>query len=213
MSQEDILTEIAKVVVEFQTRRAKELIRKALDRGIPPLEVVMDGLAAGLDVVGKRYEDGEYFLPELVAAGTTAKESLETLEPYLKGQGRWSKGSVIIGTVQGDLHDIGKNIVSMMLLGAGLKVKDLGVDVPASKFLDDAGRERPDILALSCLLTTAMPRFSEVVRSLEDQGLRKELKILVGGNPVDANFARSIGADGYAPDALQAMRVAKDLIK
>jgi len=206
------LSRIAEAVIEFQTAKAKELIREALDRGISPVDLVLRGVVAGLDAVGKMYEDGAYFLPELIAAGTTAKESLDIVEPYLR-EARWAKGSVVIGTVQGDLHDIGKSIVSMMLLGGGFRVKDLGVDVPAIKFLNDVREGRPDILALSCLLTTAMPRFSEVIEAFEHQSLRKGLKVLVGGNPVNADFARSIRADGYAPDALQAVKAAKELVK
>jgi 5-methyltetrahydrofolate--homocysteine methyltransferase len=209
----EILGRIVDAIVEFDTELAMKAVRKAIEQGVPPIDVVMKGVVRGLDVVGQKYESGEFFLAELIAAGTTAKACLNILEPMLKANEEMGRGLVVIGTVEGDLHDIGKNLVAIMLLGQGFRVIDLGVDVPATKFLESLRREKPRILALSCLLTTTLPRLAEVVKKVEKAGFRNQTKIMVGGKAVTLEYAKSIGADGYAPDAIEAAKLARDLAR
>lgn len=206
-------TQIAQAIIEFDVDHIEELTHQALNAGIPAQELVMGGLSAGMTVVGERYNTGEYFLPELMMCAETMKRSMAVLEPRLKSQGQsTSIGKVLIGTVSGDMHDIGKNIVASMLQGAGFEVHDLGIDIPTEKFIEEVKRFKPDILGLSALLLTTREFMRDVIRALQEAGIRQEVKVMVGGCPITQEFANKIGADGYAANALDAVHVAKSML-
>jgi 5-methyltetrahydrofolate--homocysteine methyltransferase len=166
----------------------------------------------GLSVAGRKYERGEYFLSELVMTGIMAQELSSMLKPYLQRDGGEFLARIAIGTVQGDLHDIGKNLVSTMLSSAGFEIRDLGVDVPPEKFVQIVNNEKPRIVAMSCLLTVAMDAMKKVMGQLVESGLRSEVKVLVGGRPITPEFVEGIGADGYGEDAIEAVDVAKSAL-
>ncbi len=189
-----------------------ELVKTALDEKIEAKEVLSNALIPGMDIVGERMESGEMFIPEVLMAAQAMGGAVEILKPLL-GQGEISAaGKIVIGTVQGDLHDIGKNLVSMMLESAGFEVIDLGVDVSPEKFVESASENNAHFIALSALLTTTMDSMRRIIDIVSEKGLRDKIKILVGGAPVNQNFADDIGADGYAPDAGSAARLAKSLL-
>ncbi|MDH5769680.1 MAG: cobalamin-dependent protein [Candidatus Bathyarchaeota archaeon] len=191
----------------------KKFVVKALNSRINPVDV-MDAVSHGMNVVGEKYEKGEYFLSELIMAGIIAKEIMNTVAPYLnKKADEKSIGKVVIGTVKGDLHDIGKNIVIAMLSSMGFIVKDLGIDVPCKMFVKTIENERPNILAMSCLLTSSMNEMRKVIEELSKVGLRENIKVMVGGRPVTPQFAKAIGADAYGANAFEAVKVAKALMK
>ncbi len=185
----------------------KSLVEKALAENIPPLEIIRS-MREGLSTVGRKYETGEYFLSELIMSGIMAQELSKILKPHLQSSREQVLGRVVIGTVKGDLHDIGKNLVSIMLSSVGFEIVDLGVDVSAEKFIRAAGKEDPEIVAMSCLLTIAMDEMKKTIDALGQAGLRKKLKVLVGGRPITLAFAREIGADGYGGDAIEAVNAA-----
>jgi 5-methyltetrahydrofolate--homocysteine methyltransferase len=212
MSQEEILDRIFNSVAKCEEpRNIVQLARKALDENIDPVKI-MDAVRRGLDVVGDKYEKREYFLMELVLAGTSASEVLKLIKPVLAKSGGPQKGKVLIGTVAGDMHDIGKNLVIAMLSSAGFEVVDLGVDVSAEKFVEAVKREKPQILAMSALLTFTLDGLKNTIEALKKAGLRDSVKILVGGRPVTPAYAEQIGADGYGRDAVEAVSVANELI-
>jgi methylmalonyl-CoA mutase cobalamin-binding domain/chain len=183
-----------------------------LEKGVKPLRV-LDALNETLEEVGRRYERGELFLSHLIMIGYLAKEVSEFLRPCIAGEERGGEiGKVVIGTVRGDIHDIGKNIVIMMLEAAGFEVVDLGVDVPPERFIETVRREKPDILGMSALLTSTMEEMRVVIEALERSGLRDEVKVIVGGRPLTEEYAMEIGADGYAGDSVKAIRVAMELL-
>lgn len=188
----------------------KELVKAALASGIRPAEI-MRNMSNGLSSAGEKYERGEFFLSELIMSGIMAQEVSQLLKPHMPNS-TISLATVVIGTVKGDIHDLGKNLVSMMLTSAGFDVVDLGVDVPADKFVEAVRARIPKIAAMSCLLTTAMNQMKETVNKLDEAGIRKNVTILVGGRPITPDFARKIGADGYGEDAIQALNVAKNAI-
>lgn len=199
-------------LVNLDSGKVKENVKSALGTGIEPLEIV-NSLADGMRKVGERYEAGEYFLPELMVAGEIMKEAMVIVTPYLKNLERLQRmGKVVFGTVEGDLHDIGKNIVKTMLIGAGFEVVDLGADVSAKNFVESVRNERPNIVAMSALLTSTMDKMKEVVDELKREGLRKGVKILIGGAPIDEEFAGRMGADAHGKDAIDAVRKAKILV-
>jgi 5-methyltetrahydrofolate--homocysteine methyltransferase len=185
-------------------------VRAALDDGVASKTILDDGLVAAMSEVGCLFEEGEYFVPEMLVSARAMKAGLTILQPHLVAQNVEPAGRVVIGTVQGDLHDIGKNLVSMMLEGAGFEIVDLGVDVPPDKFVEAA--KGVDIIALSALLTTTMPNMQRVIDALGEGGVRGDVKVMVGGAPVTQAFAEQIGADGYAKDASQAATLAKTLV-
>jgi corrinoid protein of di/trimethylamine methyltransferase len=198
----------------FDADQFVEVVRKAVNEGYEPIEVV-NALTQVLSEVGKKFERGEIFLVYLVAAGEAArKATVEVLEPLIKKskQKRKALGKVLIGTVEGDIHDIGKNIVAMMLYTAGFEVNDIGKDVPTMEFVRKTKGYNADIVALSALLTTTLPVQREVIKALKKAGLRQKVKILVGGAPATAKWAKDVGADGYGEDAIEAVRVAKKLM-
>ncbi|MEM2841301.1 MAG: corrinoid protein [Candidatus Bathyarchaeia archaeon] len=190
----------------------KQTTRKALESGAKPLEIV-DILSSALNDVGKKYDCGEYFLSELMMAGILASEVTNIVKPHLTSSERKAPGKIVIGTVKGDLHDIGKNIVIMMLSAAGFEIVDLGVDVPAEKFVEATKKEKANILGMSALLSSTVDEMKNVIQLLTRESMRSLVKVIVGGRPVTSDFATQIGADGYAKDAVEAVNVTKALIK
>jgi 5-methyltetrahydrofolate--homocysteine methyltransferase len=187
-------------------------VKAALEAGIPAGTILSQGCIAAMTEVGQLFEQGEMFVPEMLIAARAMQGAMNVLKPHLAEGDVTSPGRVIVGTVAGDLHDIGKNLVGMMLEGAGFEVIDLGTDVPAEKFVQAARDHNADIIGMSALLTTTMPSMMATVEALTEAGLRGKVKILIGGAPVTQGFADKIGADGYAPDASSATRKARELV-
>jgi len=196
----DILKSIEDAVVKRSINEVRELTQKALDQEVPPTDILDKGLIKGLEIIGNLFERQEIFVPELLMAGMAMKDALVLLKPALEKRNVPPVGKLVIGTVEGDVHDIGKNIVSMIFTGSGFQVTDLGFDVSAAKFIETTEKEKPDVLALSCLYTPTRLAMKEVIRMLNEKNLRHRVKVIIGGAPVDQNFADMIGADGYAPD-------------
>ena len=212
MRDERLLVELSKMIYELDDlEKIKAKAEELLDRGVEPKKLI-DALSRGLEEIGNRYESGEYFLSELIMGGIIGSEIISVLTPYLKSVETGRLGKVVIGTVKGDLHDIGKNLVISMLRSSGFEVSDLGIDVPAQRFIDAVKKEKPDILAMSCLLTMAMDEMKRVVEELKKHGLRDKIKVIIGGRPTSLEFARQIGADAWGRDAIEAVKVAKTLI-
>jgi len=186
-------------------------VQAALDAGVNPGDVLQSSLIAAMSEVGRLFEEGEYFVPEMLIAARAMKAGLEILKPLLVDSGIEPAGKVAIGTVKGDLHDIGKNLVAMMMEGAGFEIIDLGTDVGPEKFVE-AAQAGADIIGLSALLTTTMPSMEQTVTALNEAGVRDQVKVLIGGAPVTTEYAKQIGADGYAPDASQAATLAKQFL-
>lgn len=208
----DILQEIAQKLYNGDAKAVSELVKKALDQGISPADVLNNGLVAGMDEVGKGFKAGELFVPEVLIAARAMHAGMDVLRPLLAESDVPRVGKYVIGTVKGDLHDIGKNLVRMMLEGGGFEVVDLGVDVAPEVFVKTVQEQKPDIVGMSALLTTTMTSMKDVIEALEEAGLRKSVKIMVGGAPVTDAYAKEIGADGYAPDAATAVDVARALV-
>ena len=208
----EILEELAQKVAAGKSKLVPGLVQDALDAGEDPT-VVLNTMIGAMDVVGERFKNNEIFVPEMLIAARAMKKGVDVLKPLLAEDGGSNRGKVIIGTVAGDLHDIGKNLVAMMIESAGFEVIDLGVDVPADRFVE-AVHENPDvkIVALSALLTTTMPAMKDAVALLNDQDFRGNIKIMVGGAPITAEFAQEIGADAYTEDAASAAAKAKELV-
>ena len=188
-----------------------KLTREALVQGISPAVILSDALVAGMDVVGEKFRRDELFMPEVLIAAKAMQAAMAVLRPRLIETGAETAGTIVIGTIQGDLHDIGKNLVGMFFEGAGYQVIDLGVDVAPGRFVEAVRTHKPDIVGLSALLTTTMSRMREVIESLVEAGLRGRVKGMAGGAPVTEKFARDIGADGYSPDAASAVEKARTL--
>jgi 5-methyltetrahydrofolate--homocysteine methyltransferase len=202
---------IYEAIKEGDMNGATEHVQSALDAGLEPGDILNEGLISAMGAVGRLFEEGDYFVPEMLIAARAMKAGLAILKPHLVNSGIEPIGTVAVGTVKGDLHDIGKNLVAMMLEGAGFEVTDLGTDVTTEKFVD-AVREGAEMIGLSALLTTTMPIMEGTIQAIEEAGLRDQVKIMVGGAPVTAEYAEKIGADGYAPDASQAANLAKSLL-
>lgn len=198
-------------VIKGDQNKAKELTGQALDEGMHPEKILNEGLIAGMNIIGAAFKKNEVYVPEVLIAARAMKNAMELLEPKLAEAGVEPIGKALIGTVQGDLHDIGKNLVIMMLKGAGFQVVDLGVDVPPQKFVDAINEHKTRLLGLSALLTTTMPMIDKTLEAIRAAGLNT--KIMIGGAPVTQEYANKVGADGYAPDAASAVDVAKDLLK
>lgn len=199
-------------VLDGDARGARAAVEEALNAGADPQDLLSSYMIPAMDEVGKRFEDGEYFVPELLIAARAMKSGLELLRPLLAETGAKPVGTVIVGTVRGDLHDIGKNLVASMLEGGGFKVIDLGVDVAPEKFTAAINEHHPDILAMSALLTTTMPGMKTTIDVLKLDGLRDSVKIMVGGAPVTRRYATEIGADAFSESASGAVREAKSLL-
>jgi 5-methyltetrahydrofolate--homocysteine methyltransferase len=189
----------------------KSYVQAALTEGTSPLQILLS-MRQGLSTAGKKYEQGEYFLSELIMTGIMAQELSSMLKPYLQRDGGQFLAKIAIGTVKGDLHDIGKNLVSTMLSSAGFEIHDLGVDVPPEKFVEVVKNEKPKIVAMSCLLTVAMDTMKNVMDRLVESGFRSAVKVVVGGRPITPEFVAGIGADGYGADAIEAVDVTKSAL-
>ena len=210
-----LFDDIKKSLVELDDVKVKELIQKALVEGVSPMEIIEKALRPAMVEIGDKFEQGEYFLAELVVAGDIFKEVMdEIIVPELRKRGgEVSKlGTVVIGTVRGDLHDIGKSIVASMLSAAGFEVVDLGVDVPPEKFVEAVKKHNADIVGMSALLTTTMLEMKSVIEALKKEGIRSKVKVIVGGAPITPEFAKEIGADAYAKDAVEAVEVCRRLL-
>ncbi len=213
MSKEEILNKLAQAIIDGEPEDAEELAKQALAEGLDPLECINEGLTVGMDRVGELYASGEYFLPDLIIGGEAMKAALAVLEPALiGGQKREVLGRVVLGTVEGDLHEIGKTLVGTMLTANGFEVTDIGVDNPAANFVTAAKEANADIVGASALLTTTMLQQQKLVEAMEEAGLRGKVKIIVGGAPVTQVWADKIGADGYAEDAIAAVALVKKLV-
>jgi 5-methyltetrahydrofolate--homocysteine methyltransferase len=188
-----------------------ELIEMALARKINPQDIINKGLTRGMEVVGEKFEAKQYFIPDMLASAQAVGAAMDILEPHLAGTAAKAKGKIIVATVKGDLHDIGKNIVSILLRGAGYTVKDLGNDIDTSMIVEAVREEKPQFLGLSALLISTMANMADVIQALKDAGLRDEVKVIIGGAPVSEEFAKSIGADGYGADGFGAVRVVESL--
>lgn len=210
----ELLTDIKNALVEGKPDETVELTRKALKAGIEPMMIINKGLSEGMDIVGERFQTGEYFLPNLVIAASGMNQAMEILEPELKSlqQAAESLGIVVIGTVAGDIHEIGKSLVATMLSVNGFEVHDLGVDVANETFVAKVKETGANILGLSALLTTTMTIQQQVINALEEAGVRDKVKVLIGGAPISQEWAEKIGADGYAEDAIGAVELAKSLV-
>jgi 5-methyltetrahydrofolate--homocysteine methyltransferase len=201
---------LADAVIKGDSQTAVELTQQALDEGVGPQQVLNDGLVAGMGVIGKRFKANEVYIPEVLIAARAMKSAMEVLEPKLTEAGVEPIGKALIGTVQGDLHDIGKNLVIMMLKGNGFEVIDAGVDVSPDAFVEKVKSSGVKLVGLSALLTTTMPAMEKTVQALRDSGI--EAKIIIGGAPVTQAYAEKINADGYAPDAASAVDLAMDMV-
>ncbi|MGE5598534.1 MAG: corrinoid protein [Bacteroidota bacterium] len=206
------LKALAEALIAGNAPKVKELTGQAIQEGIHPATIVNEGLVAGMSVVGQRFKNNEIYVPEVLIAARAMHAGLGLLKPLLAEQKVEPKGRVILGTVKGDLHDIGKNLVAMMLEGAGFEVIDLGIDVSPDKFVEAVRTHKPHHLAMSALLTTTMPAMKDTVEALKAAGLRDKVKVMIGGAPVTQNYADQIGADGYAPDAASAVDLACALL-
>ncbi len=200
------------MIIKGEHLAAEEWTNSALADGNSAKEIIDNGLIPGMDVVGQRFKNNEYFMPDVLVSARAMKICMATLRPLISDTGESEKGSVIIGTVQGDLHDIGKNLVGMMLEGAGFVVHDLGVDVTPEAFVKGIEEHSPSVLAMSALLTTTMPIMQSTVDAVKEAELRNQVKIIVGGAPVSDAFAERIGADGFAPDAARAVEMTTGLL-
>jgi 5-methyltetrahydrofolate--homocysteine methyltransferase len=206
----DVLQDIASSLYKGENEAVAELVQKALDQGLAPQDVLSGGLIAGMDEVGKDFKAGELFVPEVLIAARAMHAGMGVLRPLLAEGDVPSAGKFVVGTVEGDLHDIGKNLVKMMIEGAGFETVDLGTDVKAAAFVDAVREHQPRVIGMSALLTTTMVNMKATIEALEEAGLRDQVKIMVGGAPVTAAFAEEIGADAYAPDAASAVDVARE---
>jgi 5-methyltetrahydrofolate--homocysteine methyltransferase len=203
------LKQLYEAILKGDAGLAESVVREGLDQGVDPEKLVYEHMVPAMDEVGRRFENNEYFVPELLISARAMKAALAIIQPMLVSRGAKPAGSVVIGTVAGDLHDIGKNLVAAIMEGGGFRIHDLGVDVSVDKFLGAVKEHQPDIVALSALLTTTMSVMKGVVEALQENGLRDRVKVLIGGAPVTQQFAEEIGADGYSDNAAGALREAR----
>jgi 5-methyltetrahydrofolate--homocysteine methyltransferase len=201
----DLEKELSDAVKAGEEVKADELARKALESGMAPRDVLQKGAVAGIYEAGKLWQEGEYFLPDVILATEAFNQVMKLVEPLLEGSDGESRGRVVLGSVEGDAHDLGKNIVGAMLRSSLYEVNDLGVDVTAERFVEAAKESRPDVIGLGAYMTTTMRGMEKVIAALEDAGLRDSVKVVIGGAAVTADYADRIGADGYGPDAVEAV--------
>ncbi len=205
---EEIIRKISESVLEGDREMAVEAVQEAINAKVPAEKILKEGMMTAMSEAGKLFEEGEYFVPELLVAARAMQGGMELLKPLLVAEDVEPVGKVVIGTVKGDLHDIGKNLVGMMLEGAGFEVIDLGTDVDAEKFVEAVKTNNAQMVGMSALLTTTMSNMPSTIEALKQAGLRESVKVMIGGAPVTESFAQQIGADGYAPDASQAAKLA-----
>jgi len=206
------LNDISEALQRGDAEKVEELVKKSLEENLSPKKILEDGLIKGMGIIGAKFKKNEVYVPEVLIAARAMHAGMNILKPKLIETGIKNIGIVAIGTVKGDLHDIGKNLVKMMLEGAGFEVIDLGIDVSVDKFVEAVKEHKPNIIAMSALLTTTMVNMPEVIKALEAAGLREKVKIMIGGAPITQNYADQIGADGYSPDAASAVDNAKTFI-
>jgi 5-methyltetrahydrofolate--homocysteine methyltransferase len=209
---EPVLKNLYDAIMEGDATSAPALVNQALGQGLPAPQILNEGMIAAMEHVGKLFEEGEFFVPEMLIAARAMQAGLSVLKPHLAQAEVKAAGRVVAGTVKGDLHDIGKNLVCMLLEGAGFEIIDLGTDVAPEKFVQVVQEGRADIMALSALLTTTMPNMKVTIEALKNAGVRNNVKVMIGGAPVTQAYADQIGADGYAPDASRAVALAKSLV-
>ena len=209
---ESVLQLLHDAILNGDAKAARVTVQHAINIGIPPERILTEGMVIAMKEVGQLFEEGEYFVPEMLLAARAMKGGLAVLKPHLIQTAYKPIGRVVIGTVKGDLHDIGKNLVGMLLEGVGFEINDLGTDVPPSKFVAAVQAGGVDIIALSALLTTTMVNMQTTLDALKTAGLRNKVKVMVGGAPVTETYARQIGADGYGPDASSAAKLARTLV-
>ena len=209
---EKLLEEIKEKVIAGKHKEIEALVQNAIQEKANLDDLINRALIAAMDVVGDRFAKSEIFVPEMLVSAVTMKKGLDIIKPLLKEDEEQTRGKIVLCTVKGDLHDIGKNLVAMMLEGAGLEVIDLGVDVTVETVVDKVNEIQPQVLGLSALLTTTMPKMENVINLLHDRGLRDQVKVMIGGAPVDADFAEKIGADAYGDDAAEAVTIARSFI-
>jgi len=207
------LNALATAIINGKAPDARALTEQALSEGVAPGDILNQGLVAGMNVVGEKFKNNEFYVPEVLIAARAMKNAMEVLRPVLAETGVEPVARVAIGTVRGDLHDIGKNLVAMMLEGAGFEIIDLGVDVKPEQFVEAVQSKNAEVVALSALLTTTMPAMKDTISALESAGLRSNVAVMIGGAPVTQSYADEIGADGYAPDAASAVDKAKELVR
>jgi len=210
--EEEILGKVRDAVVNLDIDGVQATCREAIDAGIPGYKVLIEGMGKGMEIVGRKYEEGEYFLSELIMAGETMKEGVKVLKPHLKEGDVETVGKAVVGTASGDLHDIGKNIFVTLMSAAGFDVVDLGVDVQPRKFVEAVSENRPDIVGISALLTTTMVETGKVIEELKKAGLRETVRIILGGAPMTKQFAEKIGADAGVTDAVEGVAVCKSWV-
>jgi 5-methyltetrahydrofolate--homocysteine methyltransferase len=208
----DILVTIREMVVGGKFKEIEKQVQQAVDSGTDLNRLINEALISAMDIVGKRFADGDIYVPEMLVSAKTMKQGLDIIKPLLKSGEAEHRGTILMGTVKGDLHDIGKNLVIMMMEGAGFRIIDLGVDVKIEDLIDTVKKEQVDVLGLSALLTTTMPEMQNVIEALVEAGLRNQVKVIVGGAPIDQGFADKIGADGFGADAVEAVQLARELI-
>jgi 5-methyltetrahydrofolate--homocysteine methyltransferase len=211
--KDKILTEIKNALMRGDRTGVAKFTKEAIDAGVTIPDILNNGLISGMEIIGKKFKNNEIFIPEVLISAKAMHAGMALIEPQFLKCGIKPVGKVVIGTVKGDLHDIGKNIVSMMLKGSCFEVEDCGIDVPKEKFIEAIGKGGVDILAMSSLLTTSMGSMKDTIKALKDAGLRDKVKIIVGGAPVTQEFAEAIEADGYAKDAAVAVDKARELLK
>jgi corrinoid protein of di/trimethylamine methyltransferase len=211
-NKSEILAGLASAVVEMDEKRAVELARTAVDAGIDAYEAISQGLSKGMDVVSDKYEREEYFVPEILLCSDAMYAALDVLRPHLRVDPTARPAKVVLGVMEGDVHDIGKNIVKLMLVAAGFEIHDLGRDVAPRAFVEKAKEVGADIIALSTLMSVTMDGMRKVVELLVQQGIREDFKVIIGGGPVSASFAKEIGADAYGESAAEGVRIARELV-
>lgn len=207
------LGEVAEKLIAGKADEVRSLVKEAIDEGQDVSKILNEGLVAGMSVVGEKFKKNEFYVPEVLIAARAMKAGMELLNPILLEKNIKGVGTMVLGTVRGDLHDIGKNLVGMMLEGAGFEVIDLGVDVASEKFIQAAKEKNANLVGLSALLTTTMLAMKDVTQAVEKEGLKGKVKVMIGGAPITQDYADEIGADGYAPDAASAVDTAKELLK
>jgi len=216
LMKKEIIDKLMNSVTSCDVEGAVKTAEEALKAGVDPVEAIEDGLAKGIRVVGDRFGAGEAFLTELMIAAQAMKQALAVLEPAISKRAKAAKkglAKVMIGTVEGDIHDIGKTIVATMLAVEGFEVVDLGVDIPVETFVKKTKEEKPDVVGMSALMTTTMMKMADVIKALEKEGLRRKVKVVVGGAPTSKEWAEEIGADGHGGDAMEAVKVTRELVK